>query len=849
MPRSRRKGRKTTKHSIHNENVTSCPIFNKTITNLSKHLSSPANQHCNHILGDRTIVSLIPSAKQNYKINNHGQSNQYNSNTVLLSHNHQTVDTIQSIHTSTDMNQSQFISSVSNLPFAQKEKTLVNSHDDFNMDVDSVDNSITNDQSHDSNRFNKSTESILLGDIIMKENTTDNLNDTLMSSYDNNSNDILNQLQQLQITPSDLSSNDSKDHDVNMINTTIDNNINDNDCEVDNQIPIIRCKSKDTSRRVTRSMLNNNTSDNTIHSSNEDYTNKQPNNQQLFVNPDNISQNETLSGSTVNSQPRILNQTTIDLLPHKYDYRKYQLTIWKNRYDHIPIDSDTLSSLKLMKIMSKSNIPNYLFTEIMQWYEESYLAKLDAINDQNEVQVPSHCYNSIPKNKDKVIKDIKSILIDNEERFDLKPNHKILQLPSGRFVRHSSISLEAIIYSLISIPEILNEQNSLLHNKYYRNPELIDSVPKSERYYHDIHTGWWFKNAYNKHCTNIHDVLCPVILFIDGTAIDPVGKLKLEAIMLTLGIFTREMRNKAEAWRLLGFICDPSKENLGNDKYTNQVEKRTDYHHMLKELLQELYDLEASDGILIDLPTNNGNDVETIRLKICLMFVMGDAVGHDNLCDMFLSYTSASAYLCRDCNCPSKHLNDPLWECQITNRQHLILKSTPELLKLCYYKIDNNAFNRHGFGGDNSNINGCSPPEILHQFLKGPMEDTINHFFETITIPGLDFLVEVGKYISLNWHRQSARDFPNIQIFKDGLQKKHLCGKELFSQLFMIYLSLVQTYTMKFIPNIERTSQPRFKLKRDKVEDNHDALMNSQVEYSSNGSNSNKDPKKNQLFI
>ena len=53
--------------------------------------------------------------------------------------------------------------------------------------------------------------------------------------------------------------------------------------------------------------------------------------------------------------------------------------------------------------MSKSNIPNYLFTEIMQWYEESYLAKLDSIND-HQVQVPSRCYNAIPKNKSKVIK-------------------------------------------------------------------------------------------------------------------------------------------------------------------------------------------------------------------------------------------------------------------------------------------------------------------------------------------------------------------------------------------------------------------------------------------------------------
>ena len=77
-------------------------------------------------------------------------------------------------------------------------------------------------------------------------------------------------------------------------------------------------------------MLNNNISDNTTNSSTLDCTNRQPNNQ-LLLNPDHISQNKTLSVSTHNSQHNILTQTTIDLLPHKYDYRKYQLTIWKNR--------------------------------------------------------------------------------------------------------------------------------------------------------------------------------------------------------------------------------------------------------------------------------------------------------------------------------------------------------------------------------------------------------------------------------------------------------------------------------------------------------------------------------------
>jgi hypothetical protein len=843
MPRSRNKRRSSAKHSIVNPNITSCPICNKKITNLSKHLSSSANQHCNHILGDRSIISLIPSTKQKYKINKLGQASQMNSKHDLLSTFSPKFDNIQSIHATLDTSQSQFISSMSNLPHVQN-LNIDQCDFDINTDIDNIGNQNNKDDSKlSSQKFDNSKEKFVLEDIILNEHISNNQKKITQDSSGCHSNNILTQMQLLQITHSDVASEGSIDEYNNTYKGGNHGNIHENECDVVNQIPIIRYGSFLSSRRVTRSMNENNQrSENTSSIENKDSANNETNHQ-LFLNPNVPGINESTSANTKTTQDRFLTKTLIHQLPHKYDYRSYQLTIWKNRYDNVLIDSDTLSSLKLMKIMTKSNIPNYCFTEIMQWFEESHQSKLDEINNQSK-KIPTHCYNSIPKNKDRVIKDIKNILTNNEKRFDPKPIHKILQLPSGRFVRHSSISLQSIIYSLISIPEMLNEYNSLLHNRYFRDPLLIEKIPINERYYHDIHTGWWFKNAHMKHCTDVHDVLCPVILFIDGTAIDSVGKLKLEAIMITLGIFTRQMRNKAEAWRLLGFICDPNKENLGNDKYISQVEKRTDYHHILKELLQELYELEISDGILIDLPINKGKDVETIRLKFCLMFIMGDAVGHDNLCDMFLSYTSSSSYLCRDCNCPSTNLNDPFWKCEITNREQLLMKSSIELSKLCYYKIENNAFNRHSFGGDKSNINGCSPPEILHQFLKGPMEDTINHFFESITIPGLDFLVEVGKYLSLNWHRQSCRQYPNIQIFKDGLQKKHLCGKELFSQLFMMYLALIQTYTMKYMPRVERESNPRHKMKKVKVNNYKDTINESDMNDESLSHNKDGNQKK-----
>ena len=60
----------------------------------------------------------------------------------------------------------------------------------------------------------------------------------------------------------------------------------------------------------------------------------------------------------------------------------------------------------------------------------------------------------------------------------IKTETKILTLPSGRYVRSCRVKFEANLYSLLSIPDMLNEENSLLYNKYYRNPTLLNKLDK-----------------------------------------------------------------------------------------------------------------------------------------------------------------------------------------------------------------------------------------------------------------------------------------------------------------------------------------------------------------------------------
>ena len=79
---------------------------------------------------------------------------------------------------------------------------------------------------------------------------------------------------------------------------------------------------------------------------------------------------------------------------------------------------------------------------------------------------------------------------------------------------------------------------------------------------------------------NSSDVLLPKNFFIDKTHTDVNGRLCLEQVRFTLGIFNRETRNNSQAWRTLGYINDQQ-----HIACTNSTEKAQDYHFMLKTIL------------------------------------------------------------------------------------------------------------------------------------------------------------------------------------------------------------------------------------------------------------------------
>jgi hypothetical protein len=108
---------------------------------------------------------------------------------------------------------------------------------------------------------------------------------------------------------------------------------------------------------------------------------------------------------------------------------------------------------------------------------------------------------------------------------------------------------EVMVQSLLK-SSLMVEENMLfpdMDNPLAPPPPTVETIA-------DADTGQVFHSAHGHLCTRPNDVLCPLIMYLDRICIDQHGRCLSEPGYATLGIWIVATRNKAEAWRPLGYI-------------------------------------------------------------------------------------------------------------------------------------------------------------------------------------------------------------------------------------------------------------------------------------------------------
>jgi hypothetical protein len=215
------------------------------------------------------------------------------------------------------------------------------------------------------------------------------------------------------------------------------------------------------------------------------------------------------------------------------------------------------------------------------------------------------------------------------------PDHKPMHVYRFDFLKQ--------VTRLLSTPDLMTD------SLWGYNPQIHPD--SGERVYAEMNTGDLWKlgdenvsNQVNRLDPALQDGLphqyCPVILFIDGTLVDRIGRLKVEPILCSIGNISGKKRSAASSWFILGFIPPNPKSSKEVDLDRKSVNTRhlqaQYYQSCIRSIMQDLLVTDKNEqGRKMWVP---GQGWMWLHFKLSL--IIGDTEGHDKICCHYCSYSS-----------------------------------------------------------------------------------------------------------------------------------------------------------------------------------------------------------------
>ena len=486
-----------------------------------------------------------------------------------------------------------------------------------------------------------------------------------------------------------------------------------------------------------------------------------------------------------------------------------------------PLDSQKLiNAITLLQLLRRKKASLDTYEEMMRWHLEAQ----NLIRPRDSLAKSPHFMSR------KQVYDLLRKRYNRNYGFGIR-TEIVLPGSKSRATMITNIPL-MVIQQLLLDPRVRPED-------YLFNDPDDPFAPPSEdlNYIADLNTGQSYIQTWHRLITKPgKQILCPIILYIDGAATGQFVDLPITAVKIALGIHTRLAREKPHFWGTIGYIPQPTKIKSGgqgqlvasghhdgtvpffemmdneaqvemdeaikgkqgrNSKATktDALQKAQDLHAMLDHILAGLVELQKK-GLKWDL-VYNGRCFENVEFVFFVPFIRCDTDEADRLCGSYTNRTKNVAQLCRYCLCPTNE-SDNIRAKYAKKTPKMIGKLVKEndtegLRKLSQHNIDN-AFYKVRFGmHSDQGVHGACPLEVLHATLLGHFALIRDTFFEQIgetsrKAKTLNTLAsEFGRLLS----RQSDRDMPKTK-FSAGIRRGKLMAKE-YTGIILVLLFTVKS--------------------------------------------------------
>jgi hypothetical protein len=229
------------------------------------------------------------------------------------------------------------------------------------------------------------------------------------------------------------------------------------------------------------------------------------------------------------------------------------------------------------------------------------------------------------------------------------------------------------LLSLLQDEHLMQPQNLAIN---LENPTTLYQPPTNRL--GDTNTGTRYRELYTEYITDpTRQLLAPIIMYMDGTAIDSKGRLEVCPVSFTCSLFRESARRHSESWRLLGYIPDLNRlrSNAMNAHANNKSRKGRTTRNLHKVLDVVMTGLVAAqngkDKRLLNVPLKIAGNWISVDIICPLLFVINDGKQGDQLCARFNGHHRSTVRHHRSCNCHYEQLDNPDSKCEFLTTEEV----------------------------------------------------------------------------------------------------------------------------------------------------------------------------------